>query len=120
MAKVVERLKIREELESYIDFEGSVDSLREQVAYWEEHYAGKYFDLGIDKDYGCHSYYDDTSDSFKLIGYRFENDEEYNKRIAKNEKARLNAKEQRKKDKSLKEEKEKALYEELKEKYEGK
>lgn len=76
--------------------------------------------LNIDKFHRfalSHNYMSDESDQFVIEGYRWETDEECNKRIEKANKAKENAKKAAITAKKNKEANEKAEYERLKNKY---
>lgn len=109
------RLEIREELRHvYIDFDGRVveDVIASLIDIKEEH-KDQFYKLMFDTDYSYNEY---ENDKLILVGYRLENDKEYEDRMAKLRMIREN----KKKAKANKEAEERALYEKLKAKYEGK
>ncbi len=109
-------------LSTYDVFEGKVEDIFEKIKDIRK-YAQQYTaqDLSIfhrfsvDKEYNY-----DSSDDYNLIGYRWETEEEYNKRVERNKKDSESAKKREKEKKQELVKKEKELYEQLKKKYETK
>lgn len=114
MGRVAKRILIRKNLAGDLELEGSFESIRNELAHYEDAYPE--YSLSVER---YRTYNDYDSESWQLHGERLENDKEYKARLAKNEVAREKAKEQRKNDKLKKEDYDKALYEKLKKKFEG-
>jgi len=115
MAKVEKRIIVDEKVNDYIDFydvlEGkSPDQVVEAMKYYQDRYAGRdvYFDI---QSYGY-----DGGKELTLRERRLENDKEYAKRIADEQKVKAKAKET----KAAKEAKELAEYQRLQKKFQGK
>ena len=79
-----ERRVVKEAISSYLELEGSIDGVIEYLLELKKTNEDKgFFDIEIDMEYG---HYDGDSDRFYLKGSRFETDEEFEKRLQKEEK----------------------------------
>jgi len=106
----LKRLEIREIIESRVNLDGlSLEGVCQLLDEFKQQYSQKYFKIYFDVDYGG----EDLPSYLQLIGYRLENDNEYETRIEQ----RKLFQENKKKEIEDKKNKEYLEYLRLKEKY---
>lgn len=107
----LKRVEVRDILEQVVDFDSlTLEDARKLLDSFLSRYASIYHNIYFEQNYQH-----DISDELQLIGNRFENDEEYGRRLADQKMFRDN----KKKEKEQKEAEEYKEYLRLREKFNG-